>query len=295
MEDLQSLLEKINRDGVEKAEAEAKRIIDEAKAKAEALIRSAREEADQAKAEADKAAEDYAKRAAETIRQSARDTVISVQDAITKMLEKLLAQDVDAALANPQTAAGLAAGAIEDMARTTEVLANSKLVAALKAQFAAQPNITVTTDEAIGSGFTVKVDGGRVDVLNEQLLKKGGHGIADGKDRVAGGLAERLLRARGGGGCLLAGVGLRLRGRVFGVRNDLRGLRLGFGDDALGLGIRLFDAFAVDFFEQTLQVFHVRKLLLDSDSNYITLWGIGQVAAPRYLVYTNELKEKQGL
>ena len=178
MEDLQSLLEKINRDGVEKAEAEAKRIIDEAKAKAEALLRNAREEADQAKAEADKAAEDYAKRAAETIRQSARDTIISVQDAITKMLEKLLAQDVDAALANPQTAAGLAAGAVEDLTRTTEVLANSKLVAALKAQLADKKNVTVVTDETIGSGFTVKVDGGRVEhsftgeVISAELAKR---------------------------------------------------------------------------------------------------------------------------
>lgn len=178
MEDLQSLLEKINRDGVEKAEAEAKRIIDEAKAKAEAFLRNSREEADQAKAEADKAAEDYAKRAAETIRQSARDTIISVQDAITKMLEKLLAQDVDAALANPQTAAGLAAGAVEDLTRTTEVLANSKLVAALKAQLAAKKNVTVVTDETIGSGFTVKVDGGRVEhsftgeVISAELAKR---------------------------------------------------------------------------------------------------------------------------
>ena len=178
MEDLQSLLEKINRDGVEKAEAEAKRIIDEAKAKAEALLKNAREEADQAKAETDKAAEDYAKRAAETIRQSARDTVISVQDAITKMLEKLLAQDVDAALANPQTAAGLAAGAVEDLTRTTEVLANSKLVAALKAQLAGKKNVTVVTDETIGSGFTVKVDDGRVEhsftgeVISAELAKR---------------------------------------------------------------------------------------------------------------------------
>ena len=178
MEDLQSLLEKINRDGVEKAETEAKRIIDEAKAKAEALIKSARAEADKAKAEADKAAEDYAKRAAETIRQSARDTVISVQESITKMLEKLLAQDVDAALANPTTAAGLAAGAVEDLTRTTEILANSKLVAALKAQLADKKNVTVVTDETIGSGFTVKVDGGRVEhsftgeVISAELAKR---------------------------------------------------------------------------------------------------------------------------
>ena len=43
MEDLQSLLEKINRDGVEKADAEAKRIVDAAKARADAIVKEARE------------------------------------------------------------------------------------------------------------------------------------------------------------------------------------------------------------------------------------------------------------
>ena len=38
MEDLQSLLEKINRDGVEKAEAEAKKIVDAAKARASVVM-----------------------------------------------------------------------------------------------------------------------------------------------------------------------------------------------------------------------------------------------------------------
>jgi len=178
MEDLQSLLEKINREGVEKAEAEAGRIIAEAKAKADLIVKKAREEAEKAKSDADKAASDYAARAAETIRQAARDTVISVRDAVTRMLERLLAESVNAALANPQTVAGLAAGAIEDMTRSTEVLANSKLVAALKAAFAARKNIKVVTDESVESGFTVKVDGGRVEhaftgeVIAAELAKR---------------------------------------------------------------------------------------------------------------------------
>ena len=178
MEDLQSLLEKINREGVEKAEAEAKKILDAAKERAENMIKEARAEADRAKAEAAKAAAAYAQRASETIRQAARDTVISVRDAVTKMLEKLLAENVDAALANPATVAGLAAGAIEDMARSTEVLANSKLVAALKAQLASKGNVTIITDDTLETGFTVKVDGGRVEhsytgeVIAAELAKR---------------------------------------------------------------------------------------------------------------------------
>ena len=60
MEDLQSLLEKINRDGVEKAEAEAKSILADAKAKANSIIESARAEAAAEKAGSEKAAADYA-------------------------------------------------------------------------------------------------------------------------------------------------------------------------------------------------------------------------------------------
>ena len=64
-EDLQSLLEKINREGVEKARAEADKIIADAKAKAADIVKTANAEATKAKADAEKAAADYAARAAE--------------------------------------------------------------------------------------------------------------------------------------------------------------------------------------------------------------------------------------
>ena len=58
MEELQSLLEKINRDGVEKAEAEAAKIIAEAKARAGAIVQEAEAEAKKIVAEAKKNAAD---------------------------------------------------------------------------------------------------------------------------------------------------------------------------------------------------------------------------------------------
>ena len=67
-EDLQSLLEKINREGVEKAKSEAEKIVSEAKASAAAIVKAANDEAAKAKADAQKASEDYAARAAETVR-----------------------------------------------------------------------------------------------------------------------------------------------------------------------------------------------------------------------------------
>ena len=73
-EDLQSLLEKINREGVEKARAEADKIISDAKAKAADIVKTAQAEAAKSKADAEKAAADYAARAAETVRQAERVT-----------------------------------------------------------------------------------------------------------------------------------------------------------------------------------------------------------------------------
>lgn len=163
MEDLQSILEKINRDGVEKADAEAKRIVDAAKAEAEAILRDARDAAAREKADAERESAAAASRAEETIRQTARDVVIGVRDAVTALLDRLLAKDVDRALADDATAVQLAASAVKDLAGPGEIAAGPKLAAALKAQLAAMDGFTVVTDDSLDAGFSVRLDGGRVE------------------------------------------------------------------------------------------------------------------------------------
>ena len=178
MEDIQSLLEKINREGVEKAEAEAKRIVDAAKARADQIIAEAREGAERTKADAAKDAEASAARAAETIRQGARDVVINVRESVTAMLEKLLAKDVAAALADEKSAAALASDAIRELAGPGEIACGEKLAQTLRAQLAAQGGFTVVVDESLGAGFSVKLDGGRVEhaftaeVIAAELAKR---------------------------------------------------------------------------------------------------------------------------
>ena len=177
-EDLQSLLEKINRDGVEKAQAAADRIVADAKAKAAEIVKAANAEAAKAKADAEKAAADYAARAAETVRQAERDTVLKIGSSVTALLEKVLREDVDRALADEQTAVALVGEAVKGLVGPVEVAANPKLAAALKAQLAARGNFTVVTDDTLGTGFAVKTEGGRVehaftgDVVAEELAKR---------------------------------------------------------------------------------------------------------------------------
>ncbi len=162
-EELQSLIEKINRDGVEKAAAEAERIVAAAKEQAAATVKAAKEQAEKSAASAKEEAALATERAKETLRQAARDAVISVQEAVQKLLERLLAADVEAALATPETAAAVAGDAVKQLSGTGEISAAPKLVEAIRAQLAAKPSFTVVLDDTLGSGFTVKQDGGRVE------------------------------------------------------------------------------------------------------------------------------------
>ena len=179
MEDLQGLLEKINREGVEKAEATAAKIVAEANAKADAAVKAARAEADKARADAEKAAAEYEERAKETLRQAARDTVIMVESSVKALLEKVLLKETEKALADGKTAAELVASAIGGLSGPGEIVCGPALARALAANLASTGSFTVVTDESSGAGFSVRVDGGRVE-------------SAFTADVVAGELAKRL-------------------------------------------------------------------------------------------------------
>ena len=165
-EELQNLLEKIKRDGVEKANAEAAAIVAKAKSEAAAIVKTAQDEAAAAKTAAAEDAKESAARAEETIRQAARDTILKIEQAVTSLLTKVLTTNVDAALADPAVAVPIAASAVQALVAgdaSAEVTANAKLAEALRAQLAARANITVVTDEDAQAGFSVRLDNGRVE------------------------------------------------------------------------------------------------------------------------------------
>ncbi|MGN0888152.1 MAG: ATPase [Kiritimatiellia bacterium] len=164
-EELQQLLEKIQHDGVEKANAEAATILAKAKADAAAILKDAESKAAALRAQAETDAKAFEERAQKTISQAARDTVLEVKDAIGRMLEKLLAKDVATALADPSEAAKLALAAVNELGSNADVAAGEKLAAALKAQLAAdaKAGVKVVLDESVGTGFSIRLDGGRVE------------------------------------------------------------------------------------------------------------------------------------
>jgi V/A-type H+-transporting ATPase subunit E len=167
-ENLQSLIEKIQHDGVDKAKADAEDILRQARAKAHSSVEEAKVEAARIIAAARQEAESFERRAEETIRQCARDTVLTVEKSVTALLTTLLLKDLTAAMADPAFAAPLAAEAVRAYLRgsdTVEVAAADKLALALRARLAAEAvsGVSVVTDESTGSGFRVRLAGGRVE------------------------------------------------------------------------------------------------------------------------------------
>ena len=82
---------------------------------------------------------------------------------MTALLENLLAKDVNKALADESAAVQIVTEAIRDLTGPGEIRCGEKLAAALKAQLATLNSFSVATDTALGTGFTVKIEGGRVE------------------------------------------------------------------------------------------------------------------------------------
>ncbi len=91
-EELQGLLNRINEEGVKKAEAEKQRIIDEARAEARNIVEKAAAEAAAMKQAAEKANSDLKLRSESAIRQAARDVIL----ALKAELERRLSQAISA-------------------------------------------------------------------------------------------------------------------------------------------------------------------------------------------------------
>jgi V/A-type H+-transporting ATPase subunit E len=163
--ELQNLLEKIQREGVDKAKSQAEEITTAAKMEAASIIKAAKDEAAEEKARAEAEQKAYAARAAETIRQAARDTILEVENAVRKLLEDILIKNVNEAMSDPETVKPLVVEAIDKLAKgeEAEVATSANLADVLRAALADRGNIKVITDETAETGFSVKLDGGRVE------------------------------------------------------------------------------------------------------------------------------------
>ena len=169
-EELQALLDRIQTEGVAKAETEAARIVEEAKKKAADLVAKARAEESAAKERIATESAQFQERAEANIRQAARDVVLGVEKSVRDTLDRLLLAKVTDALDTdtvhrlvmevvPQFAkAGDAA--VELPAEKTAALRDALLA---ELQGAAAKGVEIRSSDDLAAGFRVSLAGGRVE------------------------------------------------------------------------------------------------------------------------------------
>jgi V/A-type H+-transporting ATPase subunit E len=97
-EELQHLINKIRAEAIDKADAEASRILSEAKTKAAQTVKDAEAQAKALLEKAEKDSQAYTERSKKTLEQAARDVVLEVRQGVEKIIFGILAQNVDSAL-----------------------------------------------------------------------------------------------------------------------------------------------------------------------------------------------------
>lgn len=190
-EELQSLLEKINQDGVMKAEAEKAKIIANAEKEAAEIIANAKKEAENIIANAEKENISLSQRTVSALEQSRRDILLQLREEVAKRLNEAIQDAACAALAPEFMAQLIKELALAFSAKPDAVIhvrtsikdagkLDQALRAALADSFSKEPK--VFSGKEITNGMEVSFDGGKCfydftldavsDLLNEYLGDK---------------------------------------------------------------------------------------------------------------------------
>ena len=166
-EDLQSLLDRIQKDGVDKAETRAAEIIAAAESKAQTIIGEAQAEAKRLVAQADRDSASFAERGRKSIEQAGRDVVLTVENSVTAAFEKLVAAKVKDSLTidvlKQMLGRIVEAYCAKGKSDHIEVLVNPSDEAALKdfmlSAFAesVRKGLTIKGDSAVVSGLKISI------------------------------------------------------------------------------------------------------------------------------------------
>ncbi|MEE1068309.1 MAG: ATPase [Fibrobacteraceae bacterium] len=166
-EDLQYLIDRIQKEAVEKAEAQSASIIAAAKAKAEEIIKNANAEAVAALEKADKDAAVYAERSVRSLEQAARDVLISVGKRFETMVSEILALQVEKTLSE-DVLKSMLLSLVKDYSSDVSVVFSetdkAKLQSFVMGEFqkALNAGVNIESDKSIKYGFRIKLDGGKV-------------------------------------------------------------------------------------------------------------------------------------
>ncbi len=154
-EELQGLLDRIQKEGVERAESEAAQITADAKDKAKAIVAQAEIQAKAILEKAAKESELFQQRSENAVSQAARDVILSVGEAVTETFQAIVARQVDTAMKSDALP-----GFIQEAIRTyTEEKGSSTAIEILLSE-EQQESVTAyfmkTFAEAMKNGLTIR-------------------------------------------------------------------------------------------------------------------------------------------
>lgn len=168
---LQELIEKIKKDGVEAAESEAEAILKSANEKAEKIIADAKSQAEKIMSDAKKQNERTVKSGEDAIRQAGRNLLISFRESVTKELSGLLNNGILEAY-SPKNLSDLIIKVVETWSKNTEtsdisIILNSAdlkelentLLSALKEKML--QGVTLKANDNFDGGFRIAVNEGQ--------------------------------------------------------------------------------------------------------------------------------------
>lgn len=172
-EELQSLLDRIRDEGVNKARDEAEAILADARKEAAAIKASAEKDAAETIAAAKAEARAFETRAEATVRQAMRDVKLQLAAELQKQVDAFVASGVGGAFANEGDVCAWIGKAVDAYLAQGEngievALGGNaaKMAAAVKSALAAKAangGIAVEASPAFPDGFTIRLDGGRVE------------------------------------------------------------------------------------------------------------------------------------
>lgn len=172
-EELQQLLDRIRTEGVEKAQAEAQALVEQARREAGEIVARAEAEAKAFRETAQRDADAYQRRAEQSIRQAARDVLIQAEQDLVKRFEGLLSREVGAAVADEAAfrkwVSEAVAAYLKGGDKEVEVVVGggtaaqaAGLLARLRQEAGTGQGITIASNPAFPAGFTLRLQGGRV-------------------------------------------------------------------------------------------------------------------------------------
>ncbi len=166
-EELQTLLDKIQKDGVDKAENDASKIISEANANAKQIVGDAEKKAQTKMEDAERDAVAFEDRAKKSLKQTARDVVISVEESIHTTLKSFVQKETSSEL-SPDTLKKLLTTVVEAYCKDNagspiEVLVNpdqqAEIAKFFTEKFAKEmkDGLEIKSDSTVISGFKVSI------------------------------------------------------------------------------------------------------------------------------------------